>query len=74
MESTQPAYAIEADHVAAHIEQRQSPAMSWDDSLGNMKTLDRWRKSIGLIYESEKPEVAPANAIVTARGILLTVP
>jgi predicted dehydrogenase len=54
VESTQPAYAIEADHVAAYVEQRQTPAMSWDDSLGNMQTLDRWRKSIGLIYESEK--------------------
>jgi hypothetical protein len=29
--------------------------MSWDDSLGNMKTLDQWRESIGLVYESEKP-------------------
>jgi predicted dehydrogenase len=47
-------YAIEADHVAAYIEQRQAPAMSWNDSLGNMKTLDRWRESIGLVYESEK--------------------
>jgi predicted dehydrogenase len=55
VESSQPAYAIEADHVAAHIEQRQSPAMSWDDSLGNMKALDQWRASVGLIYESEKP-------------------
>ena len=54
VESTQPAYAIEADHVAAHIEQRQAPAMNWNDSLGNMQTLDRWRKSIGLIYEPEK--------------------
>src|ERR1017187_5354902 len=55
VESSQPAYAIEADHVAAYQEQRQSPAMSWDDSLGNMKALDRWRESIGLVYESEKP-------------------
>jgi predicted dehydrogenase len=55
VESSQPAYAIEADHVAAHLERRQSPAMSWDDSLGNMKTLDRWRESIGLVYDSEKP-------------------
>jgi predicted dehydrogenase len=54
VEITQPAYAIEADHVAGHIEQRQAPAMSWDDSLGNMRALDRWRKSIGLVYESEK--------------------
>lgn len=54
VESTQPAFAIEADHVAAYIEHRQAPAMSWDDSLGNMQTLDRWRKSIGLTYESER--------------------
>jgi len=54
VELTQPAYAIEADHVAAYIERRQAPAMSWDDSLGNMQTLDQWRKSIGLIYESER--------------------
>ena len=50
----QPIFAIEADHVAAHIEQRQAPAMSWDDTLGNMKTLDQWRASIGLVYESER--------------------
>jgi predicted dehydrogenase len=56
VESTQPAYAIEADHVAAHIEKRQAPAMSWNDSLGNMQALDHWRKSIGLVYESEKKE------------------
>jgi predicted dehydrogenase len=54
VESPQPAYAIEADHVAAHIEKRQTPAMTWEDSLGNMKTLDRWRESIGLVYDSEK--------------------
>lgn len=54
VEASPAAYGIEADHVAAHIEERQSPAMSWDDSLGNMQTLDRWRESIGLIYESEK--------------------
>ncbi len=54
VEASQPAYAIEADHVAAHIEKRQAPAMTWEDSLGNMKTLDRWRESIGLVYDSEK--------------------
>jgi aryl-alcohol dehydrogenase-like predicted oxidoreductase len=51
-------YAIEADTVAANIERRQapSPAMTWADSLGNMKTLDMWRESIGVVYEAEKPE------------------
>ena len=46
-------YTIEADHVAAHLAKRQSPAMSWADSLGNMRTLDRWRKAIGLAYPME---------------------
>jgi len=54
IELAQPVFAIEADHVAAHVEQRQAPAMSWDDTLGNMKMLDQWRKAIGLIYDSEK--------------------
>jgi len=56
VELSQPIFAIEADHVAAHIEQRQAPAMSWDDTLGNMKALDQWRASIGLVYESERPQ------------------
>ena len=53
-----PLYAIEADTVASHIEDRQapSPAMTWEDSLGNMRTLDMWREQIGMIYDSERPE------------------
>ena len=47
-------YAFEADTVAKHIEQRQAPEMSWDDSLGNMRTLDRWRAEIGMVYDSDK--------------------
>ena len=48
-------YALEADTVADNIGNRQapSPAMSWDDSLGNAKTLDRWRAAIGLEYPCE---------------------
>ena len=51
-------YTIEADIVAKSIKDRQAPppAMTWDDSLGNMKACDRWRKSIGLTYEIEKPD------------------
>ncbi|MDH7570293.1 MAG: aldo/keto reductase, partial [Armatimonadota bacterium] len=51
-------YTMEADVVAQNLEKRQapSPAMSWDDTLGNMKTLDRWRESIGLLYDRELPE------------------
>lgn len=51
-------YAIEADTVAKNIKARQapSPAMTWEDTLGNMKTLDLWRSSFGFVYDSEKPE------------------
>jgi len=51
-------YAIEADTVAENIAQRQapSPAMSWDDTLGNMRALDWWRREVGMVYEAEQPE------------------
>jgi aryl-alcohol dehydrogenase-like predicted oxidoreductase len=49
-------FTYEADAVAAHIDARQAPAMSWHDTIGNMETLDRWRAEVGLVYEQEKPE------------------
>jgi predicted dehydrogenase/aryl-alcohol dehydrogenase-like predicted oxidoreductase len=53
------AYACEIDLVATCVGQgRQeaaAPAMSWSDSLGQARTLDRWREAIGLLYPSEKP-------------------
>ena len=59
-------YTIEADHVAAHLAARQSPAMSWADSLGNMQTLDQWREAIGLSYPLEQPD-GPAAGLTVAR-------
>lgn len=56
IEAGGPLYALEADAVARNIEARQSPQMSRDDTLGNMKTLDLWRSKIGLVYDSEKLE------------------
>jgi predicted dehydrogenase len=46
--AAKPLFAYEVDCVAAHIADRQAPTMSWDDSLANMRTLDRWRTAIGL--------------------------
>ena len=44
------------------------PAMTWDDTLGNMRTLDRWREAIGLVYDMEKPEnVRRAPSTAAAR-------
>ncbi|MEN3013428.1 MAG: aldo/keto reductase [Endomicrobiia bacterium] len=56
-----PLYTLEADIVNRSILENKTqpdyPAMSWQDSLGNMKTLDKWRKAIGLEYDFEKPTV-----------------
>jgi predicted dehydrogenase/aryl-alcohol dehydrogenase-like predicted oxidoreductase len=48
-------YGLEADTVARYLDARQAPSMSWDDSLGNARTLDRWRAGAGLVYPQEKP-------------------
>ena len=45
-------YTVEADTVAESIHRgrKESPAMAWADTLGNMKALDLWRKSAGVFY------------------------
>lgn len=57
-ESSVDLYNYEIDLVAQHASQGQapSPAMTWADTLGNAKTLDAWRKEIGLVYQVEKRE------------------
>ena len=55
VDNTRDQYALEADTVAAYIDERQAPAMTWNDTLGNMKTLDRWRAALGVVYDAEKP-------------------
>ena len=47
-------FTYEADTVAEHLAARQAPAMSWRDTIGNMKLLDRWREEAGLVYEQER--------------------
>lgn len=50
-------YAAEADAVgdaiAAGNTQAASPAMSWDDTLGNIHAMDQWRAAIGLHYDAD---------------------
>jgi len=48
-------YSLEADMVANSIEMRQASVMKWEDSLGNMRTLDRWRQTVGVSYKSDGP-------------------
>jgi predicted dehydrogenase len=42
-------FTYEADTVATHIADRQAPAMSWEDTLGNMQLLDAWREEVGVV-------------------------
>ena len=57
VESTVTSYAHEADVVGRAIRagQTEAAAMSWADTLGNLRTQDAWRAAIGLTYETEKP-------------------
>jgi aryl-alcohol dehydrogenase-like predicted oxidoreductase len=42
--------------------------MSWEDSLGNARALDKWRQTAGQRYEGEKPEnLRPVPARQIAR-------
>ena len=42
-------FTYEADTVASHIADRQAPAMSWEDTLGNMQLLDAWREEVAAV-------------------------
>lgn len=44
-----------ADCVHRGQREAPSPAMSWADTIGNMGALDAWRRSIGLVFDCEKP-------------------
>ncbi|MEM8768181.1 MAG: aldo/keto reductase [Pseudomonadota bacterium] len=51
----EPLYVLEIDHVADCVADGtlSSPAMSWEDSLGNARCLDDWRKAAGVRFEPE---------------------
>lgn len=67
-------FAIEAETMAAAIaagkKQVDSPGMTPDDSLGNLRVLDQWRASFGHEYPFEKPDGYPR---VTVSGAPLAV-
>jgi len=43
-----PTYALQAELVARSLQSLQAPwpAMSWDDTIGNMRALDAWRAQV----------------------------
>lgn len=67
------AFTMEADVVGRAIlagkQQADAPAMSWDDSMGNLRTLDRWRQAVGVSFDIETPKAYPQ---VTVSGKPLT--
>jgi predicted dehydrogenase/aryl-alcohol dehydrogenase-like predicted oxidoreductase len=65
-------YALEADAVAAALGERQSPAMSWDDTLGNMAVLDTWRGAIGMVYDSERPDAPEQRRTLSGRPLAVS--
>ena len=71
----QSLYGAEADTVAHYLDARQaaSPAMSWEDTLGNMRTLDQWREAIGLTYETERSD-GPGQTLPTHKRPLAVRP
>jgi predicted dehydrogenase len=52
-------YAIEADAFAASLPHQEAawPAMSWEDTLGNMRVLDAWRAAAGVRYDADPERV-----------------
>jgi predicted dehydrogenase/aryl-alcohol dehydrogenase-like predicted oxidoreductase len=64
-------YSFEADAAGEAIragrQELASPGMSWADTLGNMRVLDKWRADAGLEYDIEKP----ARRTLTIRGASL---
>jgi predicted dehydrogenase len=48
-------YTVEVDAVDEMVTagERSPSVMTWEDSLANMRTLDRWRASIGLRFGDE---------------------
>jgi predicted dehydrogenase len=49
-------YTVEVDAVDTFVRkgERSPSAMTWDESLANMQTLDRWRAAIGLAYRDDQ--------------------
>ena len=71
VEASVTSFTYEADvfgnAVLAGKRQAPAPAMSWNDTLGNMRTLDQWRREIGLSYETEQRTDYPRTTVTGRR-------
>lgn len=61
-------YSFEADAACEAIragkQEFDGPGMSWDDTLGNLRVMDKWRSDAGLVYGIE----TAAKRTKTLRG------
>ncbi|HEY5751888.1 MAG TPA: aldo/keto reductase [Chthoniobacterales bacterium] len=49
-------YGLEADAVAEALPEAESHFVPWADTLGNMRVLDTWRATAGIIHQIEQPD------------------
>ena len=58
-------YVLEVDAVAGALANGdlESPCMTWADSLGNARALDRWREAAGVqfAFESDERQTTPVH-------------
>ncbi len=62
-------YELEAAAVARNLDRRQAPELPWEETLANLRTLDRWRAEIGLEYPAERPPGAGQARTVAGRPL-----
>jgi predicted dehydrogenase/aryl-alcohol dehydrogenase-like predicted oxidoreductase len=65
VKAKQGLYAYEADVVAEAVAAGHTeagfPSCTWEDSLANMRALDRWRRAVGVSYAADELP-APVHA------------
>ena len=63
-------FAAEAQLASAAILdgrlEAPAPAMSWQGSIGNARTLERWRDAVGYALPAEGPAAAPLRGVIAA--------
>jgi predicted dehydrogenase/aryl-alcohol dehydrogenase-like predicted oxidoreductase len=76
-------YSFEAEAASLAIiagsQEFDAPGMSWNDTLGNLRVLDKWRADAGIEFSVEKPAtrtktldnrtLAPNSGIIPKRAI-----
>lgn len=51
------------DAIQSGKQQVDPPAMTWDDTLSQMQTLDQWRKACGVVYQIETDKKYPSVTV-----------